>query len=144
MSYKHILVAVDLTDESRKLVEKATKLAKSLNAELSLIHIDASFTETKAERVVARQLDKEQGVDSLVMKNAQELLANLKDSAGYPIRETLISSGNIEDELDKAVQVNNIDLLICGHHQDFWHLFMSSAKKVLQHIGVDMLIVPFH
>jgi len=144
MSYKHILVAVDLTDESRKLVEKATKLAKSLNADLSLIHIDASFTETKAERIVARQLDKEQGVDNLVMKNAQELLASLKDSAGYPIRDTLISSGNIDDELDKAVQIHNIDLLICGHHQDFWHLFMSSAKKVLQHIGVDMLIVPFH
>ncbi|PWI34818.1 universal stress global response regulator UspA [Vibrio albus] len=144
MSYKHILVAVDLTDESRKLVEKATKLAKSLNAELSLIHVDVSFTETKAERIVARQLDKEQGLDSLVMKNAQELLTSLKDGSDYPIKATLISSGHIDDELEKAVQVHNIDLLICGHHQDFWHLFMSSAKKVMQHIGVDMLIVPFH
>ena len=45
MSYKHILVAVDLSDESVRLIRKSTALAKSFNAELSLIHIIDNYSE---------------------------------------------------------------------------------------------------
>ncbi|WP_157810317.1 universal stress protein [Vibrio sp. HA2012] len=140
MSYRHILVAVDLTDESRNLVKKAAALAEALHAELSFIHVDISYSETRPEQIVAKELTEDSSY--LVMKDAQELLANLKKHAGYPIKEMLISSGNIEDRLETAIHLHNIDLVICGHHQDFWHLFMSSAKKLIQHLGVDILIIP--
>ncbi len=36
MSYKHILVAVDLSDDSKVLIKKAVSLAKPLDAKVSL------------------------------------------------------------------------------------------------------------
>jgi universal stress protein A len=45
MCYKHILVAVDLTEESKVLVQKAVALAKPINADLSFIHIDVNYAE---------------------------------------------------------------------------------------------------
>lgn len=45
MSYQHLLVAVDLSEDSKLLVEKAVALAKPLNAEVSFIHIDVNYAE---------------------------------------------------------------------------------------------------
>ena len=39
MSYQHFLVAVDLSEDSKILIDKAVSLAKPLNASISFIHI---------------------------------------------------------------------------------------------------------
>ena len=38
--YKHVLVAVDLSDESEFLLKKAVGIAKRNDAQLSIIHVD--------------------------------------------------------------------------------------------------------
>lgn len=43
--YKHVLVAVDLSDESGFLLEKAAKIAKQYGAKLSVIHVDVNFSD---------------------------------------------------------------------------------------------------
>ncbi len=45
MAYQHILVAVDLSEDSRLLVSKASLLAQATGAKLSLIHIDVNYAE---------------------------------------------------------------------------------------------------
>jgi nucleotide-binding universal stress UspA family protein len=45
MTYQHILVALDLSDDSKLLIDKAISFAKLLNAEISLIHIDGAIGE---------------------------------------------------------------------------------------------------
>ncbi len=45
MSYKHIMVALDLSEESKMLIDKAVSLAKPLDAEVSFIHIDVNYAE---------------------------------------------------------------------------------------------------
>ena len=138
MSYKHILVAVDLTNESRQLVAKAAGLAKATSAELSFIHIDANNgDQIAAEEVVGDNC-------YLVTKGAKELIKDLADNAGYPVKNTFISNGKIEDELETTIRQYKIDLVVCGHHQDLWHNIMSSAKKVIHQIPADILVVPFN
>ncbi|WP_163009377.1 universal stress protein, partial [Pseudomonas viridiflava] len=39
MSYQHILVAIDLTDECSAVLKRALELAKESNAKLSTVHI---------------------------------------------------------------------------------------------------------
>ena len=47
--YKHVLVAVDLSDESEFLLKKAVGIAKRNDAQLSIIHVDAvSYTHLRA------------------------------------------------------------------------------------------------
>ena len=43
MAYKHILIAVDLSPESKVLVEKAVSMARPYNAKVSLIHSHSRF-----------------------------------------------------------------------------------------------------
>ena len=43
MSYQHILVAIDLSEDSKLLVDKAVALAKPLDADVSFIHIDVNY-----------------------------------------------------------------------------------------------------
>lgn len=43
--YKHILVAVDLSEESPVLLNKAVGIAKRHDAKLSIIHVDVNFSD---------------------------------------------------------------------------------------------------
>ena len=38
--YQHILVAIDLSSNSQRVINKAVKLARSLNTKLSLISVN--------------------------------------------------------------------------------------------------------
>ena len=41
-----------------------------------------------------------------------------------------------------AIKKYDMDLVVCGHHQDFWSKLMSSARQLINTVHVDMLIVP--
>ena len=45
------------------------------------------------------------------------------------------------EEVD-AIKKYDMDLVVCGHHQDFWSKLMSSARQLINTVHVDMLIVP--
>ncbi|WP_375750463.1 universal stress protein [Vibrio sp. HN007] len=140
MSYKHILVAVDLSDESRLLVEKAANLASAVGGKLSLIHIDV-VQDDDFTRSIVNSLVAENG-DNKLMKKLHAQLTDLKTNAPCEVEHTLVSCGGLVDELERAVEAYEIDLIVSGHHQDFWHTVSSSAKQMLKSIPVDMLIIP--
>ncbi len=59
-----------------------------------------------------------------------------------PITETLSGSGDLGQVLVDAIKKYDMDLVVCGHHQDFWSKLMSSARQLINTVHVDMLIVP--
>lgn len=133
MSYKHILVAVDLSEESNYLVKKAVALATSLQAELSLIHIDENYNERYIGLI---------DINLQARELSEQFVTKLADKTDYPVKHTFVGSGHLCDEICHTVHEFNIDLLVCGHHQDFVSKFSSSAKKILNRSPIDMLVVP--
>ena len=89
-------------------------MARPYNAKVSLIHVDVNYS---------------------------DLYTGLID-AGYPITETLSGSGDLGQVLVDAIKKYDMDLVVCGHHQDFWSKLMSSARQLINTVHVDMLIVP--
>ncbi len=138
MSYQHILIAVDLSDESTILVEKGVKLANALNAKVSLIHIDVNYTElyTGLIDINLRDVQEKMALDS------QAQLKALADNANYPIEHSLIGTGDLSEEIHNTIEKLNIDLVMVGHHQDFWSKLLSSAKQLINHTPVDTLMIP--
>ena len=140
MSYKHILVTVDLSVESRLLLEKAVNLARNLDAKLSLFydgelyHEEYSFTVFDPRYAMANKVCEDD--------TSQEHLKELLENAGYPIQGAFVGSGNIIEEIERAIKELNVDLVVCGHHHNFWHQFTSSAKHLLKSTSIDLLIVP--
>lgn len=139
MAYKHILIAIDLSPESLVLVKKAVSMARPYNAKVSLIHVDANYSDLYAGLIDVNLGD----MKKRISEETQHVMAQLTNNAGYPISETLSSSGDLSQVLVDAIHKYNVDLVLCGHHQDFWSKLISSARQIINTVHIDMLIVPF-
>ena len=138
MAYKHILVAVDLSPESNVLVQKAVSMAKPYNAKVSLIHVDVNYSDLYTGLIDVNLGDMQQRITD----ETRNALKDLSGNSGYEIQETLSGSGDLGQVLVDAIKKYDMDLVVCGHHQDFWSKLMSSARQLINTVHVDMLIVP--
>ncbi|KAA1177321.1 MULTISPECIES: universal stress protein UspA [Photorhabdus] len=138
MAYKHILVAVDLSPESQVLVQKAVSMAKPYNAKVSLIHVDVNYSDLYTGLIDVNLGDMQQRITD----ETRNALKELSTESDYDIQETLSGSGDLGQVLVDAIKKYDIDLVVCGHHQDFWSKLMSSARQLINTVHVDMLIVP--
>ncbi|NHB88236.1 universal stress protein UspA [Photorhabdus tasmaniensis] len=138
MAYEHILVAVDLSPESQVLVQKAISMAKPYNAKVSLIHVDVNYSDLYTGLIDVNLGDMQQRITD----ETRNALKDLSAGTDYGIQETLSGSGDLAQVLVDAIKKYDIDLVVCGHHQDFWSKLMSSARQLINTVHVDMLIVP--
>ncbi|MCV5916800.1 universal stress protein, partial [Escherichia coli] len=53
-----------------------------------------------------------------------------------------VGSGDLSNELCDTIKDYSIDLVVCGHHQDFWSKILSSTRQLINCSPVDMLVVP--
>ncbi|MBF0751512.1 MULTISPECIES: universal stress protein UspA [Pasteurellaceae] len=136
--YKHILVAVDLSDESAFLLKKAVGIAKRHEAKLSIIHVDVNFSDLYTGLVDVNMSSMQDRISS----ETQKALLSLAENASYPVQEKLSGSGDLRQVLTDAIEQYDIDLLVTGHHQDFWSKLMSSTRQVMNTVKIDMLVVP--
>ncbi|PWI32988.1 universal stress protein UspA [Vibrio albus] len=138
MCYKHILVAVDLTEESKVLIQKAVALAKPIHADLSFIHIDVNYAEVYTGLIDINLAD----TQNRAIEASKQQLRELADFADYPVKHTMVGAGDLGYELKDAIKQKEVDLVICGHHQDFWSKLLSSTKQLLNSVPIDLLVVP--
>lgn len=138
MSYKHILIAVDLSPESKVLVEKAVSMARPYNAKVSLIHVDVNYSDLYTGLIDVNLGD----MQKQITNETHQALKSLTEGIDYPINEMLSGSGELAQVLIDAIKRFDVDLMVCGHHQDFWSKVMSSARQLINTLHVDMLIVP--
>ncbi|MDH2998596.1 universal stress protein [Pasteurellaceae bacterium LFhippo2] len=138
MMYKHILVAVDLSEESLLLLRKGANLAANSNAKLSIIHVDVNFSDLYTGLIDINM----SSVQDSVSEETVKALDDLANRIDYPVTERLNGSGDFSQVLEEAVEKYQVDLLVTGHHQDFWSKFMSSTRQVMNNVSVDMLVVP--
>lgn len=140
MSYKHIVVAVDLGDHSEYLVNRAADLAKALDAELSLIHIDVNYNEIYAGLVDVNLVENQSAAE----KRSAEKLQALVDNLDCSVSHTLVGRGDLADELITAIQEKSFDLVICGHHHDFWGKLLSNTRHLIHDMPIDLLVMPLN
>lgn len=136
--YKHVLVAVDLSDESQFLLEKAAGVARRNEAKLSIIHVDVNFSDLYTGLIDVNMASMQDRIST----ETQQSLVQLAENSSYPVTEKLSGSGDLGQVLADAIEKYDVDLLVTGHHQDFWSKLMSSTRQVMNNVAVDMLVVP--
>lgn len=136
--YKHVLVAVDLSDESAVLLNKAARIAEKNDAKLSIIHVDVNFSDLYTGLIDVNM----SSMQDRISTETQQALIQLAERSGYPVSEKLSGSGDLGQVLSDAIEQYDVDLLVTGHHQDFWSKLMSSTRQVMNTITIDMLVVP--
>lgn len=125
MSYRHILVAVDLTKSCQTVINKAVSLAKDTNAKLSFVFVD---------------------IDNVVMTHKEEIrlqkeLQKLEELCDYPVTHSLVTVGDLHVTLSGIVKKLNIDLVVSGHSHKLMNRLFSSVPKLANTIEADLLIV---
>ena len=81
MAYKHILIAVDLSPESKVLVDKAVSMARPYNAKVSLIHVDVNYSDLYTGLIDVNLGD----MQKRISEETHHALSELSTNAGYPI-----------------------------------------------------------
>ncbi|SBS34684.1 Universal stress protein A [Marinomonas aquimarina] len=125
MSYGHILVAVDLSEDSMQLINKAIAQATPDLSKLSIVYVDKDHVlETAAET-----------------QSIKDRLQTLADDSGYPITDITARIGDLHIQVANIVAEEDVDLVVCGHHHDFLSRITSSVASLVNSVKTDLLVV---
>ena len=149
--YKHILVAIDDSQTSRKALDEAIALAKLHGAGLDIAHaVDESMVRAYAAHGAvlanARQLGQAMvaGGESVL----DEAVAAARAAGLEPTRRLLVSEDlHADDQIAAAVEQSGADLLVVGSHgrRGVQRLLLGSvAENLLRKVDISVLIVRGH
>ncbi|HEY5392872.1 MAG TPA: universal stress protein [Hanamia sp.] len=150
---KKILVAIDYNPTAEKIVEKGYELAKSMNAEIVLLHVVADYTYYSSldySPIMGFDTFSNLGVlqtNTVVeLQNAaEEYLQKCKSHLGDSTVQTLVKDGDSGDAIIEAAENLQADVIVMGSHsrKGLDKILMGSvAEKVLKHSKIPLFIIP--
>ncbi len=139
-TYKHILIAIDLSPESSKIVEHGTALAKANSSELSLVHVVehvASIYDSEASFPEIPDIEKR------LTEKATAGLEKVKQDYQIPDAECHIRCGTPKHVIVDLAKETNVDLIVIGSHgrHGLQLLLGSTANGILHLATCDVLAV---
>ena len=140
MPYKHILVAVDYSNDAGKVLGKALDMAQASSATLHLLHVVEPIDVTgpyDLAPIMPLELDQQ------LEQRAEEFLQKLLEEHKAKDVATMVKIGSIKSELFALAQELDIDLIVIGTHgrHGVGLLFGSTATSVLHGTPCDVLAV---
>jgi universal stress protein A len=140
-TYNHILVAVDLTEESGTVLEKATEIGSLCQAKLSLVHVLEPLGYAYGGDIPMDLTEVQKQLD----QHARERLTELGARANISTENLHVSIGRPETEVHRIAEETKADLIVVGSHgrHGFGLLLGSTANGVLHGAKCDVLAVRF-
>lgn len=138
--YKKVLVAIDGSDESSKIVARAAQVAAANQAELSAVLVFEPLLGNYSFELNMADFEKVQ------KEHQQRIAASVRASLaaqGVPSERIHFLSGKPATEIKKLVASSATDLLVIGSHghNPIRAVLGSTANSVLHGIGCDVLTV---
>ena len=109
-SYAHLLVAIDLSDQSRAIAAKSVELARQWQAQLRLLHvIEFVPVEPMSDALVPVVQ-----IDDRVVARAQEQILALASGLGVASDCCRVATGNVKAEILRQAREQGADLIVLG------------------------------
>jgi nucleotide-binding universal stress UspA family protein len=147
MLYHHLLVPSDGTALSRRALDQALALAKALDAQLTLLHVQPPLP---VPLVGMGDMLDPATVASLTTTAAQESERILKEATDQAAREGMVIAGEIVKQdltyraIVEAAKRHGCDLIVMASHgrKGLTGLLLGSeTQRVLLHASVPVLVV---
>ena len=137
--YRHLLLAIDLTEESNQVAEQALALAKVFGAELSVIHVIEPLSVAYGGDI---PMDLS-SVQDQIHEQAKSQLAEFAAGLSIPAERQYLIFGRPETEIHRVSECKGVDLIVVGSHgrHGFALLLGSTANSVLHGAKCDVLAV---
>jgi len=142
MSYKHILALTDFSENSRKAVEEAAKIAKCQGSKLTVLHVAYDQSQFQTYITEKQYAEIKVKIDAEVNEKFDKLEDNipiLKDMDW----ESYLRRGTPYIEALYAMEAGDYDLVVLGSHGEggFKRIVHgSTAGKILRHCQISVLI----
>lgn len=139
--YKHILVAVDQSEDSEKIGRQAMVVAKRNHAKITLLNILEGISLSAGYELmpVIPQVS-----DSEMIAEAKKSMRELSCKLGIPDADTLVISAlSTKEGILKAAEDLNVDLLVIGSHTRYGLgvLLGSTSGSIINDSPCDILTV---
>lgn len=138
--YSHVLIAVDLTDESAAVVHRGLEVARRFNARVSLLHVVEFIpVDPAGEALLPPPLD----LEGELVQGARQRLDTLCTSLGLKDAPRRVEVGSIKAELLRVARDDKADLIVLGSHErhGLALLLGSTEKSILHKAPCDVLAV---
>lgn len=141
-----ILVCVDLSESTETIVDKIEELAKSLSAQVWLLHNaipDSGHVEFKVDPLAAREsLAKKFHAEHRQIQSIAKRLRN----AGVEATALLVHGVTVETILQEASDVDADMIVVGSHGKSAMHqlLLGSISKGVMRKSSLPVLVIPTH
>ncbi|OFY24921.1 MAG: hypothetical protein A2W98_03845 [Bacteroidetes bacterium GWF2_33_38] len=153
LKLKKVLIALDYNPTAQKVAESGFSLAKSLGAEVFLLHIvtqpiyysDQTFSPILgfSDYLLTDLLQFE--TDEDLKKASQHFLDKTKKHLGDNEIQTIVKEGNIAETILKTAKKLKIDIIVIGSHSQRWleNIIMGSeTEDVLRLTTIPLFIIP--
>jgi universal stress protein A len=137
--YKKIILAVDLTEESKLVARRAMALVEAFSSELHIVHVIEPLGLTYGGDV---PMDLS-SVQEQIQEQAKAHLAEFAAELGVSESRQHLIFGRPESEIQRTADQEQADLIVVGSHgrHGLALLLGSTANGVLHGAGCDVLAV---
>jgi len=140
---KKILIAIDYDQTAKKVAEVGFKLAKSLNAEVILLHVVSNPVLYYASYMAMAPVQIKGNHELKAV--SQDFLEKTKHDLGDDTIQTIVEEGAIAESILETAREHETDIIVLGTHSRKWLeniLLGSVAEYVLNHTTLPLFIIP--
>ncbi len=140
--YKKILLAVDLSDDSQIVGERAKAVAACYQAEITLLHV----VEYVPVEPMGEALLPTVQIEGELVERARQRLGELSNRLALSDSQQLIETGIIKTEIVRTAQRLGTDLIVLGSRQrhGLAILLNFTEDTILHAAPCDLLAVRLH
>jgi len=150
---KKVLIALDYDPTAQKVAEIGYLLAKTMNAEVVLLHVISEpvyYSNTEYSPIIGftgymdmtpLELNSTDGL----IKVSQQYLEKTKHHLGSESIQTLVKEGDFAETILKTAKDVHADIIAMGSHGRKWleKIVMGSVtEQVLSHSSIPLFIIP--
>lgn len=139
MQYERIVVAIDLSNESEKILNIAASIAAENLGGLHVLHVIEPMPVYPYETHIPNL----QNVHEQVTAESQKLLKEHADRVNIPVKNQHVLLGSSSSEICNFAENSNAQLIVLGSHGvSGWRALLgSTANSVIQSADCDVLTI---
>ena len=141
--YKHVLIALDLSNEALQVAERGRDLATKYGAKLSFIHVvEPVIVDNSYDLMTSLPAE----LDDTLLVRAKDFLAKISKQLKLTDVEQIVSLGSTRSEIFRVAQEQAVDLIVIGTHgrHGVGLLLGSTATAILHGTPCDVHAVRIH
>lgn len=143
MGYKHVLAAVDLSDEANQVLHEAKQVADEHGAKLSIISVVKPLTQVYGGLDMAAYTQASVNFEREAQTQAVEKLKAVGAELGVAADDVIAVIGAPAPQVVDSARDLSADLIVIGSHgkHGLGLLLGSTANGVLHHADCDVLTI---